>query len=113
GWPALTDLAQPWGHWQQGGKLAPNDPHGKYHLPAAIAPAGDLSLSIGDYARFVQLHLRGLAGLPPLVDAQQAQALPLLTAALIHRLHQPVGDYSCGWLEQRFAGAPDSAHEGD
>jgi hypothetical protein len=35
-----------------------------------------------------------------------------MTAPLIADLHRPVGDYSCGWLEQHYAGQPDSAHEG-
>jgi CubicO group peptidase (beta-lactamase class C family) len=109
GWPAGTDPAQPWGHYQEHGKYAPHDPHDDYQIPACIAPAADLSLSIGDYARFVQLHLRGLEGLTP---APGKAVLPRLKAAVIQDLHSADGDYSCGWGEQSFDGAPDSVHEG-
>lgn len=55
-----------------------------YTTPPAIEPAGDLSLSPGDYGRFLQLHLRGLAG--------HAGAL---TAGTIQQLHQRGG--AMGW----------------
>lgn len=88
GWPAAADSTQPWGHWVEYGVLRPHDPNGTYQVPQLIAPAVDLNMSAGDFARFAQLHLRGLRG-----DAS------LLTAATFARLHQPTGDYALGWFE--------------
>lgn len=102
GWPAAADPAQPWGHWRKWFRgLRPHDPNGDYHLEALLAPAGDVHLGIGGYARFVQEHLRGLRGRDG-----------LLRAATVQRLHTPTGDYALGWRVQPLAGARASAHEG-
>ena len=65
-----------------------------------------MELSLDDYARFLQLHLRGLEG----------HDTPLLRAATIKRLHaSPVapGDaYGLGWGIQEFDGAPARVHVG-
>jgi len=71
-------------------------------VPTAIAPAGDISLSLGNNVRFVQLHLRGLRGSPSL-------AAP----ATFARLHQFVGDYALGWAPMDADGASGSFHLGD
>jgi D-alanyl-D-alanine carboxypeptidase len=101
-WPAAADPAQPWGHRRKllhG--LSPHDPHDRYQLGPLLAPAGDVHLSIGAYARFLQEQLRGLRG-----------ADGLLTAVTVRRLHQPVGDYAAGWSVQHIAGERASVHEG-
>jgi D-alanyl-D-alanine carboxypeptidase len=102
GWPGAADPAQPWGHWRKLFRgVRPHDPNGEYQLGALLAPAGDVHLSIGGYARFLQEHLRGLRG-----------GDGLLRAATVQRLHTPTGDYALGWIVQPFAGARASAHEG-
>ena len=101
GWPAAADSNQPWGHWEESGKLTPHNPHDEYQLPAIIAPAGDVNMAITDYARFVQLHLRGLEGRPE-----------LLSSASFTRMHTPNGDYALGWVVQLIDGVKSSAHEG-
>jgi D-alanyl-D-alanine carboxypeptidase len=101
GWPALHDPDQPWGHFEFGGQLIPHDP-ASLSLPAIIAPAGDLSMSVEDYAVFVQAHLRGLLG-----------EHRLLRPELVQRLHTPVGDgYALGWALQCITDACLSYHEG-
>jgi len=102
GWPAAADRSQPWGHQRRLFRgVRPHDPDGRYQLGALLAPAGDVHMSIEDYARFLQDHLRGLRG-------QDG----LLRAATVQRLHQPTGEYALGWIARPLAGARASAHEG-
>jgi len=53
-----------------------------YDIPVALEPAGDMSPTLPDYARFIQLHLRGLRG-----------SDGALTAATIRALHSPVAPF--------------------
>ena len=64
--------------------------------------AGGLSLSIGDYALFLQMHLRGLRG----------EDTPLLRAESVRALHTPDGRYGLGWGIQEYTGARSSVHAG-
>ena len=59
-------------------------------ITAALAPAGDLSMSMSAYARFLQMHIRGLAGRDD-----------VLRVATIRTLHDPEGTYALGWGVQR------------
>ena len=72
GWPASRGAAQPWGHiLQEDGSWGPHDPDNvAEQAPLYFAPAGDVFMTIGDYAKFVQLHLRGLRGQPRLLRAE-------------------------------------------
>jgi CubicO group peptidase (beta-lactamase class C family) len=71
GWPGLAaDPGDPWGHLEDSaGTLVPQDPAGPYRLPAFVAPAGDVAMSMPDLATFLRAHLRALQGsgefLPP------------------------------------------------
>lgn len=91
GWPVETDRPGTWGHRELGGALRPHDPADDgYRLEDQyIGPAGDLSLSIADLARFARLHLLGLRG----------EEGPLLSAAAIAELHRSLEDdaYAIGW----------------
>ena len=69
---------------------------------SVLQGAGGLSLSIKDYAVFLQMHLRGLRG----------QDTPLLRAGTVRELHTPEGRYALGWGIQEFAGAQSSIHAG-
>jgi len=62
GWPNSISPDQPWGHMITGKKVASFPPDHEYKLPDLITPAGDLSLTPRDYAKYTQLHLRGLMG---------------------------------------------------
>lgn len=98
--PAAHDPNQPWGHSRATGKLVPVDPTVGFN--SAMLGAGGLSLSIADYARFLQMHLRGLRG----------QDTPILRSETIRELHRPEGRYALGWGVQEYAGAPSSIHAG-
>ncbi|MEJ7810105.1 MAG: serine hydrolase domain-containing protein [Gemmatimonadaceae bacterium] len=110
GWPAAGDAEQPWGHWLRGAGLAPHDPRDAYRIPTVIAPAGDVNMSLGDYARFVQLHLRGLMGREM---GREMGRDSILTAATFRRLHDaPAGSYALGWGIVRMDGVTTSVHDG-
>jgi D-alanyl-D-alanine carboxypeptidase len=98
--PAATDPNQPWGHSRASGTLTPLDPT----TPgvSAMQGAGGLSLSIEDYAAFLQMHLRGLRG----------EDTAVLRADTVRDLHTPDGRYALGWGIQEYAGAQSSVHAG-
>jgi CubicO group peptidase (beta-lactamase class C family) len=62
GWPNARDSHAPWGHVEENGALRPTPPDDPYQLPLWIAPAGNLSMSLPDLARFARLHLLGFDG---------------------------------------------------
>lgn len=102
GWPLAQSPEEPWGHRIGGGVITPHDPADGYAVPAVLAPAGDVSMCISDYARFACMHLAGLEGKGGAVCSNE----------LIQRLHQPVLEYSCGWHEQIIDDVPTSWHRG-
>jgi CubicO group peptidase (beta-lactamase class C family) len=106
-WSDSPDVNQPWGHHETRGGVKPIDPRdADERLPPIIWPAGSVELSLDDYARFLQMHLRGLQG----------RDTPLLKAATIKHLHtspvSPPDKYGLGWGLQDFDGAPASVHVG-
>ncbi len=101
-WPAAIDAAQPWGHEKINNRWVPNDPlASENQFPGALTPAGNISLSITDYARFVQSQLRGLRG-----------AGGSLSATGYRYLHTPNGEFASGWIVRELAGVRTSAHDG-
>ena len=86
GTPGKVD--QPWQHRVENGKAIPMDPGPRTDNPPAIAPAGTVHCSVGDWAKFVQVHLRGA----------RDQPTPLAIANWT-RLHTPAfgGTYAGGW----------------
>ena len=101
GWPAATDPAQPWGHYPLDGVYVPLDPTGEFQLPDVLGPAGDITMSVQEYAKFIRLNLRGLRGHPQLVSA-----------AGFTELFTPNGDYALGWLVGGIGEAPFVGHAG-
>jgi D-alanyl-D-alanine carboxypeptidase len=101
GWPGTGRPNQPWGHVEIDGTLVPDDPNAS-QLPPFLSPAGDVSVSMGGYASFVQSQLRGLAGRNGAVSAET-----------VRMLHTVVGDdYALGWQEVEVGGAHVSTHQG-
>ncbi len=62
GWPNSFNSDQPWGHMIAKKKVEVFPPEHEYKLPYVLIPAGNLSLSPRDYAKYTQLHLKGLRG---------------------------------------------------
>lgn len=90
GWPATAeDPAQPWGHERAGtdGWTAVDPAVVPALASAAADPAGNLSLTLSDLGRYMDLHLQAARGAPR-----------LLQAATFAQLHAPVGSeaYACG-----------------
>lgn len=103
GLPARGDSAQPWGHKPKSAffgmatyqnAVEPQAPGDGWALGAIFEPAGDYSLSLADYAKFLQLHLAGLAGRDGLLKASSVQ-----------RLHAGPGEYAMGWFLREVDGA--------
>lgn len=106
GFPNRHDARQPWGHWLQepaDTALTALGPTNPYQLRDYMAPAGDVAMSLPDFARLVQLHLRGLLGHSRYVSAASYQ-----------RLHFGRPGYAYGWGVGRAAatGEPISFHDG-
>ncbi len=91
--------AQPSGHYEtrQGVQVQSLDDA----TPRVLQPAGDVQLSILNYAKFLQFHLRGLAG----VDGA-------LKAGTVAFMHTPAGKAGLGWGIRDYDGAKASVHSG-
>lgn len=85
GWPLEAGPDEPSGHMPVNGALQPIDPAAG-HIPGVLAPGGDVSMTVRDYADYARLHLRALCG--------RSEVLAPATWAA---LHAPVGDYAMGW----------------
>jgi len=83
GKPGSVD--EPWGHKADG---TPVEPGKAADNPAAIGPAGTVHATIGDWAKYIALHLEGAQG-----------RAKLLGASSFKKLHAPVGEerYAMGW----------------
>lgn len=88
------DFSQPWGHTAEGkpvesGRGADN--------PTAITPAGRVHMSIGDWSKFVSLHLRGERGEP---DTEK-----YLKPQTFKKMHTPGtapgSNYAMGWVVEK------------
>jgi D-alanyl-D-alanine carboxypeptidase len=73
-WPNIADSMQPWGHKTVGDDLIPLPPSDSYNL-LWVEPAGDINMSMTDYAKFIQINLQGLRGENPLLDKQEFEFL--------------------------------------
>jgi CubicO group peptidase (beta-lactamase class C family) len=101
-WPAAHGVDAPWGHERIASRWLPNDPDAVVNqFPAALTPAGNLSLSSSDYARYIQSQLRGLRGRGG-----------TLAPSTYRYLHTPQGEFALGWLVKDIAGVRTSAHDG-
>lgn len=103
GWPGAHGAAEPWGHVDRDGTgiAVPHNPDTDEQFPPVLRPAGDAFMSIGDYAKFVRLHLRGLTG-----------HAEMLTAGTFARIHAPNGQYGLGWGVEPLDGVMTSNHIG-
>lgn len=110
GWPATGDSLQPWGHKPKSAlfgmatsqsALEPQAPGDGWAIGVIFGAAGDYSLSLAGYAKFLQLHLAGLAGRDGLLEASS-----------IRHLHAGPGEYALGWFLGEFEGTAAHRHGG-
>jgi CubicO group peptidase (beta-lactamase class C family) len=101
-WPASGGSPQPWGHEILNGLLTPNDPDApENEFPAFLNPAGNLSVTLPEYVRYLQLHMNAIQGRPSLVSAGG-----------FARVHSLVEGYGLGWLAGESHGKPILGHNG-
>jgi CubicO group peptidase (beta-lactamase class C family) len=88
-------LDQPWGHLVFGRVLPRMRPDAENRLPAAIGPAGNVSLSLADWGKYAALHL----------DAERGRCR-LLSCSTFRHLHEasPGSLYACGWGRGSYEG---------
>lgn len=82
-YPNLTDARQTWGH---DANLRPLPPTENAKL-RWLLPAGNINVSLPDYAKFIQLNLRGLNG-----------KSDLLTKKEFEFLHFGAKEFAVGWF---------------
>ena len=107
--PAATALTQPWGHVRDKGQWIPNDPNApENQFPQFLNPAGNISMTLPEYARTVRLHLRGLRGE---CTANPAQ---IVSNQTFHFLNTPQSSLllSPAWFVSNVAGEPTSFFNG-
>ena len=83
GTPNTKDSLQPWGHDKD---LNPEAPADNYKLNWLLA-AGNINVSLPDYAKFIQLQLQGLLG-----------KSNLLTKEEFSFLHYGLAKFAVGWF---------------
>jgi CubicO group peptidase (beta-lactamase class C family) len=83
--PNSTDTLQPWGHNKD---LIP-EPLGENYKLNWLLPAGNINVSLPDYAKFIQVQLKGLSG--------QSE---LLTKEEFNFLHFGLTKFAVGWFWQ-------------
>lgn len=95
---------EPWQHRLEGTHHVPVEPGPQMDNPPVVAPAGTMHCSIGDWAKFIQVHLRGERGEPGLL---KPETIKYLHTALY-------GDYGFGWghTQRPWAGGLTLTHTG-
>ncbi len=100
GFPNRHNINEPYGHWIEDDTLRALPPDIDYNLTLA-EPAGDISMTLPDYAKFIQLNLQGIEG-----------KNNLLTADTYNYLHFGFPKYAIGWGNYSKDGKQFSQHSG-
>ena len=109
GWPALHGTDAPLGHRLVDGVLQPHDPAtDSYALAPWLRPAGDVSLSVGDYGTFLADQLAGLAGRGRLGSTAMYRSLHTADPSD----EEDDTGYAPGWGVRETAEGPMSMHAG-
>ena len=103
GFPNKFKNDQPWGHQIIGKNIRKFPPEDEYELNSLLTPAGDLSMTPTNFARYVQFHLKGLKG--------DDNYLRSSTIKQIHFGHQgfSLGVINSQWAGHTFSGMDGSA----
>jgi D-alanyl-D-alanine carboxypeptidase len=102
GFPNRVSANNIWGHWLNGtDTLQAVTPENPYKLETIIAPAGDISMNILDYSKFIQGHLQGLCGNDN-----------YLKATSYHTMHFGKDTYALAWGNGKNANGLVSTHNG-
>ena len=109
GFPTFAGPEQPWGNTAYWGSAAPARLIDQ-RFPEVLEPAGIVSMTLRDFARFLQLHLRGMMG----------QDDSGFSAGMINQLHNPrivtglpfEQAYASGWFITKVNGEEIHWHSG-
>jgi len=101
GFPNKEDIKNPWGHWKENNKLVPLSPGHSYKLQDYIISAGDISMNIVDYSKFIQLNLQGLLSEDNFLKSDNYKML-----------HFGLNGYSYGWGNTEIDTNKISYHDG-
>ncbi|MGV6815685.1 MAG: serine hydrolase domain-containing protein [Thiotrichales bacterium] len=101
GWPNSIGDDQPWGHKITKDVVDPFPPDHDYTVSDLITPAGDLSLTPKDYAKYVQLHLNGLRGSDNYISSEA-----------YHHIHFSHPGFSLGMVNGVLGGKKYSGFDG-
>ncbi len=101
-WPNKENPEQPWGHWSGDGEIYPCPPDDDYNLNW-IEPGGDVSISMPNYVKYIQLHMKGLEGEDN-----------VLRSSTYTRMHSGKAGavYGLGWGDSKREGHRYSSHAG-
>jgi CubicO group peptidase (beta-lactamase class C family) len=103
GSPVPPESGQPWGHYTAGAEQKPYEDRDPI-IPPFLQPAGDVSLTMENYGRYLREHLCGLQG----------RRTRLLKPGIVRQLHASTGDdgVGMGWGKYDLGGTPSSVHVG-
>ena len=104
GWPTDGDPDQPFGHHSVhplDSNLRAVTARNMFQMEDVIAPSGDLSISIEDYAKFVQAHLQGVRGKDNVLKAKTYEYV-----------HYGRENYAMGWTALFNNDTHISTHDG-
>ncbi len=99
-WPENQKTKDTWGHSFENDKLIPVPSNTAYHLDFT-EPAGDINITLKDYAKFIQLNLQGLNG-----------QNNYLTAKTYQFIHKGIENYALGWYNIYENSKELSSHSG-
>lgn len=99
-WPENQKTKDTWGHSSENGKLIPVPSNTDYHLEYT-EPAGDINITLKDYATFIQLNIKGIKGHDN-----------YLTVKTYQFIHKGIDNYSLGWFNIYENGKELSTHSG-
>ncbi len=86
-WPAENGRNEPCGHTFENKHFVPFNPDSSLQFPVIFNPAGNLSMNLENYLKFVKAHIDGAEG-----------HCPLLSKETFRYLHKaPSGTYAFGW----------------
>ncbi len=101
GFPNREKQDNVWGHWLGGNtELQAVPPTVDYDI-SVIAPAGDISMNIVDYSKFIQLHLKGICGIDNFLKSET-----------YNKLHFGIEKYALGWGNGKTPSGLVSTHNG-
>lgn len=101
GWPNQKDPNQPWGHLKSLWQLQPTPPDHPYMLPAFIDPAGDLNMSMTDFATWMSYFVDGISGKDNIIKSSSYKYLT-----------ESRPEYAMGWGNVINNGLQIFAHDG-